>query len=104
MGWKYGGYYPPEHRPYLHKDNSVDTGSKDSKQSPKHKTDCNKLKLTGIAPMARIYDKTTDEFVKKDNFAIQMSPMRTRNPDEPLHTEEFSLTKNRPDLKLKLET
>jgi hypothetical protein len=28
--------------------------------------------------------------------------MRTRDPEEPLHDEEFSLTKNRPDLKLKL--
>jgi hypothetical protein len=51
--------------------------------------------------MARIYDKTTDAFVEKENFAIQMSPLRTRDPEQPLHTEEFSITKNRLDLKIK---
>ena len=61
------------------------------------------LKSSSIAPLARIYDKSAVAFVQKD-FSIQASPMnRAHDPDQPLHNEEFSLTKNRHDLKLKHE-
>lgn len=58
------------------------------------------ISLSSLAPLARIYDKTTDAFVEKENFAFKMSPMKTQDPEEPLHQEEFSLTKNRPDLRI----
>jgi len=59
------------------------------------------INFNNLAPLARIYDKTTDAFVEKENFAFKMSPMKTLDPEEPLHEEQFSLTKNRPDLKMK---